>query len=169
MMIRVIRCCLMETWGTWSCDYESYCCILPVTFDRNWSLTCSLELYLRLLWWILYLQKSWRGSFDETIGKSYWSSLEEFNADQFVDDKNRIITKSMYEMHDTAAVVLSNSKLWLEQMWLQMFPPNCLHNTAAVVYLLINTRLINILKIQKLFIFISLCTYLIWMLPFYLQ
>jgi len=40
-------------------------------------------------------------------------SLEDFNADQYLDDENRVITKSMYEMHDTAAVVLSNSELWL--------------------------------------------------------
>ena len=40
-------------------------------------------------------------------------SLEEFNADQYVDDENRVITKSIYEMYDTAAVVLSNSELWL--------------------------------------------------------
>ena len=32
-------------------------------------------------------------------------SLEEFNADQYMDDENRVIAKSMYEMHDTAAVI----------------------------------------------------------------
>jgi len=30
----------------------------PVIFDINWSPTCSLELYRRLLSWILYLQKN---------------------------------------------------------------------------------------------------------------
>jgi len=35
-------------------------------------------------------------------------SLEEFNADQYVDDENRVTAKSMYEMHDTAAIVLSH-------------------------------------------------------------
>ena len=35
-------------------------------------------------------------------------SLEEFNADQYVDDENRVTAKSMYEMHDATAVVLSH-------------------------------------------------------------
>ena len=34
-------------------------------------------------------------------------SLEECYADQYVDYEHRVMAKSMYEMHDTAAVVLS--------------------------------------------------------------
>jgi len=78
-------------------------------FDRVRSLTCSLELFSKACKLDPIIAEELTREL-RCNNRKLVRSLEEFNADQYVDDEDSIIAKSMYEMHDAALEVIYSCK-----------------------------------------------------------